>query len=143
MRLIPCSQRDAAAFLSVHRHLPDIVGGKACIAAEHEGKVVGVCVLGRPVSRHLDDGSRLEVLRLATDGTTNSCSFLLGRARRLAAALGYREIVTYTRHDESGASLRGAGFRVVGTVSGRQWDCPARPRSHREPELRLSWRAAA
>jgi hypothetical protein len=36
--------------------------------------IVGVGILGRPVSRILDDGLTLEVSRTATDGTPHACS---------------------------------------------------------------------
>ena len=58
----------------------------------------------------MDDGLTLEVTRLCTDGTPNACSFLLSRAARAAAALGYERIQTYTLAEESvnscGGSLR-------------------------------------
>ncbi|MFR8331722.1 MAG: XF1762 family protein [Oscillospiraceae bacterium] len=42
------------------------------------GRLAGVAIVGRPVSRYLDDGRTLEVNRLCTDGTKNACSFLYG-----------------------------------------------------------------
>ena len=43
--------------------------------------------------------------------------------------LGYSRLITYTRADESGASLRGAGWRVVAERAARKgWDAPSRPR---------------
>lgn len=49
--------------------------------------MVGVVQVGRPVSRVLDDGKTLEVVRLCCDGTRNVCSFLYSAAARVAKAL--------------------------------------------------------
>lgn len=61
----------------------------------------------------LDNGVTLEVTRTCTDGTRNANSMLYGAIVRAATALGYHKCVTYTQHDESGASLRGAGWTCV------------------------------
>lgn len=90
--------------------------------------LVGVVIVGRPVSRVRDDGMTLEVTRLCTTGASNACSFLYGAAARAAFALGYRRIGTYIRADESGCSVAAAGWRQLGEVRGRSWNTPARPR---------------
>lgn len=74
------------------------------------GHLAGVAIVGRPVSRYLDDGLTLEVNRLCTDGTKNACSFLYGAAARAAKVLGYHRIVTYILDTESGVSLRASGW---------------------------------
>ena len=51
-----------------------------------------------------------EVVRVATDGTPNACSFLYGNAARIARLMGFRRIITYTLDNESGASLRAVGW---------------------------------
>lgn len=51
-------------------------------------KIVGVAIVGHPVSRYLDDGWALEVNRLCTDGTRNACSFLYAAAWRAARNIG-------------------------------------------------------
>lgn len=93
------------------------------------GRLVGVSIIGRPIARHLDDRLTIEITRLATDGTLNVPSFLIGAAARAAFARGFRRVVTYTLLSESGASLRAVGFRVVAEVKGRSWSCPSRRRS--------------
>jgi hypothetical protein len=86
----------------------------------------------------------LEVLRVATDGTANACSMLYGAAWRAARALGWRKLITYTLVSEPGTSLRAAGWRVVGVVRGRSWDCASRPRVDRHPTLdKQRWEAPA
>ena len=77
---------------------------------EADGRLAGVAIVGRPVSRYLDDGKTLEVNRLCTDGTKNACSFLYAAAARAARAMGYQRIITYTLDTEGGASLRAAGW---------------------------------
>ena len=86
-----------------------------------DGVVVGVVIVGRPVSRHLDDGHTVEVTRLATDGSRNACSMLYGAAIRAARAMGYGRIVTYTLASECGASLRAVGFLPVAKVRAETW----------------------
>lgn len=72
---------------------------------------MGVVVIHRPVSRYLDDGVTMEVARLATDGSRNVGSFLLGAAARFAfQERNQLRLTTYTLASESGASLRGAGW---------------------------------
>jgi len=44
---------------------------------------------------------------------------LYGACRRAAFAMGYRRIITYTQADETGASLRGAGFDRVKELAPR------------------------
>ena len=125
----PISLEDANAFVARHhRHHKPVVGHKFSIAAVADGVVVGVVIVGRPVSRIRDDGSTLEVTRLCTNGTRNACSFLYGAAARAAFALGYLAIGTYIRADEDGTSLVASGWREIGRTKGRSWDCPGRPR---------------
>lgn len=83
--------------------------------------------MGRPVSRHLDDGWTLEVNRLCTDGTRNACSMLYAAAWRAARAMGYKRVVTYILDTENGASLRAAGWKCVGQAEGLRWTGTRRP----------------
>lgn len=126
----------------VHRHHKPTLGYRFALAALSDGKLCGVAVAGRPVARLADDGSTLEVTRVATDGTANACSFLYGAVRAAGRALGYRRIITYTLASESGASLRGAGWRFVKETSGGEWGRRARPRQTALPEPKLLWEVA-
>jgi len=120
---------EANAFVrDVHRHHPPVVGHVFSIGAFLSGEIVGVVIVGRPVSRHRDDGITAEVTRLATDGTRNACSFLYGCAARAAFALGFKRIGTYILAQEGGASLRAAGWRLIGERGGGEWASPSRPR---------------
>lgn len=136
---------DASAFVSEHhRHHTPPVGHLFSIGAFLGAEMVGVAIVGRPVSRHRDDGMTAEITRLCVrEGVRNAASFLLGRCAKAALALGFRRIGTYTLARESGASLRAAGWIVVGEVKGRSWDTPSRRRTDKHPtEDKLLWEAA-
>ncbi|WP_373379887.1 XF1762 family protein [Cupriavidus nantongensis] len=144
LRIVPISFAEANAFVRQHhRHHRPPVGCKFCVAVAAGGLVVGVAQVGRPVARALDDGWTLEVNRLCTDGHRNACSMLYAAAWRAARALGFRKLITYTLQEEGGASLRAAGWRVVGESAGGSWDCPSRPRVDTHPlQGKLRWEAA-
>lgn len=111
--IVPTTQPKANRYINrVHRHHKALPGGFAwyCLAALVDGNVVGVAVAGRPTNRNNDDGQTVEVLRVATDGTPNAPSALLGAAARAARQIGARRCITYTLEEEGGASLRGAGW---------------------------------
>ena len=128
LKLIPVSLSDANAFVAEHhRHNKPVRGHKFSLGCEQDGTLVGVAIVGRPVSRYLDDGTTLEVNRLCTTGERNACSFLYGAAARAAKALGYRKIITYTLDTEPGVSLRAAGWSCAGIAGGKRWTgvrCP-------------------
>ncbi len=141
LALLPITLADANAFVQHHhRHHPPVVGHKFSLAAAKGGQVVGVAIIGRPVSRVRDDGLTLEVTRLCTDGSRNACSLLYGAAARAAFALGYRRIGTYTLPSEGGASLRAAGWQLAGERGGGSWSRPARHRDDCHPiHVKLLW----
>jgi hypothetical protein len=131
LRIVPVDLATAQGFVEMwHRHHAPPVGHKFSLGVADTADILrGVAVVGRPVARFLDDGTALEVTRTATDGTRNANSMLYGAAWRAAKALGYRRLITYTQHGETGASLRGAGWRVVAERPARPgWDTPSRPR---------------
>ncbi len=132
LRLVPVDFKTACAFVEAwHRHNSPPRGHKFSIgAADDTDKLIAVCMVGRPVARAYDDGMTLEVNRTATDGSKNANSMLYGAAWRAAKALGYRRLITYTQAEESGASLRAAGWTVVAQLRPRKgWDMPSRPRN--------------
>ena len=125
---------EANAFVREHhRHHKPVVGHVFSIGAALDGKIVGIAIVGRPVSRHRDDGVTAEVTRLATDGTHNACSFLYGASARAAFALGFKRIGTYILATEPGTSLAAAGWRMIGETPGRSWSVPSRPRVDTHP----------
>lgn len=128
MELVPISLKEANFFVARHhRHHKPVIGHKFSVAAAVDGEIVGVAIVGRPVSRYLDDGWTLEVNRLCTDGTRNACSFLYAACWRCARNMGYKKLITYILDTESGASLKGAGWRCVGQAGGRRWTGVRRP----------------
>ncbi len=122
MRIRPIGTKAAAQWIRTHHrhHLPS-AGCKFALALHDGDRCCGVAVAGRPVNRHLDDGLTLEVLRVATDGAPNACSELYGAVVRVAWAMGYDRIITYTLPEEGGASLRGAGWTCDGETKGGKW----------------------
>lgn len=77
LTLIPVSLKEANAFVAEHhRHHKPVTGHKFSIGCQSMGRLVGVAIVGRPVSRYLDDGLTLEVTRLCTTGERNACSML-------------------------------------------------------------------
>lgn len=71
----PIELKEANAFVEkMHRHHAPVHRDKFRIGVlNDDGKLVGVIQCGRPVSRVLDDGETIEVVRLCTDGTRNAC----------------------------------------------------------------------
>lgn len=107
--------------------------------------LVGVAICGRPVSFVLDNGTTVEVNRTVTDGYKNANSMLYGAAARVAFALGYDRVITYTQQGESGASLRAAGWRVIAERPARGgWNSPSRPREDKGTDYipRTLWEAS-
>ncbi|EEV6494957.1 XF1762 family protein [Escherichia coli] len=111
MQISPVTLRVAKAFISRHhRH-------------------------NKPPVGHIDDGLTLEVNRTCTTGERNANSKLYGAVWRAAKAMGYRRCITYTRADESGASLRAVGFvRVKELPSRKSWaESSVAMKSKRDP----------
>ena len=142
---IPLPLDEANVFVKQnHRHHKPVAGHKFSIGAVLGERVVGVVIVGRPVSRRRDDGLTLEVTRLCTDGTRNACSFLYGAAARAAFALGYKKIGTYILKSEPGTSLTAAGWKMISETPGRSWSVPSRPRVDTHPlEPRLLFEQSA
>ena len=127
---LPIELKDAQSYINkYHRHHQAAHRDKFRIAAMLDDEIVGVVQVGRPVSRVLDDGKTLEVLRLCTNGTKDVCSFLYSRAARIAKEMGYRRIITYILSSESGTSLKASGWVLEADgVGGTDWNVPSRPR---------------
>lgn len=121
LQIRPITLRAACAFIAEHhRHNKPPRGHKFSIAVHQGESLVGVVCAGRPIARHFDDGFTLEVNRSCTDGTRNANSMLYGAVWQAARAMGYRKCITYTQADESGASLRAAGWVRVKELEPRK-----------------------
>jgi hypothetical protein len=132
LRIVPVSFPTACAFVAAHhRHHKPPRGHKFSLGVASGDELVGVAIIGRPVSRVIAaEGGTLEVIRTATDGTRNANSMLYGAAARVTFALGFDRLVTYTQEGESGASLRAVGMQVVAKRPARAgWNAPSRPRN--------------
>jgi len=125
---------EANAFVAaLHRHHKPVIGHLFSLGAASDGKIIGVAIVGRPVSRMRDDGVTAEVTRLCTDGTRNACSFLYGASARAAFALGFKRIGTYILASEPGTSLTAANWRLIGEAGGGSWSRVDRPRVDKAP----------
>ena len=146
LSIIPITLAEANEFVRTHhRHHQPVPGCKFCIACcDAAPRVRGVAIVGRPVARLLDNGWTLEVNRCCTDGARNACSLLYGAAWRAAKALGYRKLITYTLPEEGGASLRAAGWKLIGERGGGTWNRGSRPRVDIHPlQAKLFWEVSA
>lgn len=87
LKAVPITLSQANSFiLEHHRHHGTLRFHKFSVGVENGGKLVGVCIVNRPVNPRMDNGITLEVARLCTDGTNNACSLLLSRAAQAAKA---------------------------------------------------------
>lgn len=166
LQLQPVTLREAMAFvLRYHRHHKPPRGGKFAIAVsapcpecvghspggdcpcEGSGRViVGVSIVGRPISIERDDGWTAEVTRVAViEGNKNANSMLYAASWRAARAMGYKRCGTYILPSEGGASLRAAGWRMIGlTEDARGWNRPKRARVDTHPlEQKEIWEVSA
>ena len=121
LTIVPINLSEANAFiLSYHRHNKPVQGARFAIGVSDGDRLVGVATVGRPVARSLDDGLTSEVTRCCVleDAPKGTCSFLYSRCWKIWSAMGGQRLITYTLERESGASLRGAGWRVIGQTPG-------------------------
>lgn len=140
MELRPISIKAAMRAVDVwHRHLDRPQGARFALSAWKDGRMVGVALVGNPIARMAMDGRTAEVIRVATDGTFNACSFLYSRAKRAAQALGFTRVITKTLPDESGASLRAVGAKYEGESRAQQWDRLDRSRKEHPMTPKLRW----
>lgn len=130
LQIRPIDLKGARAFVGEHhRHNKPPIGHKFSIACYDGERLCGVVMVGRPISRRLDDGLTVEINRNCTDGTYNACSMLYGAACRAAKALGYKRIITYTLQSEPGTSLKASGWKIDELqAGGGSWSVPSRPR---------------
>lgn len=147
--LCPVTLREARAFVAAwHRHHAPPQGGLFAIGAGRveDDEISAVAIVGRPVARALAiDPGCAEVTRLcALTSARNACSMLYAACWRAWRAMGGTRLVTYTLPEEGGASLRGAGWRLIGEAGGGTWSRKGRPRVDKHPtQLKLRWEREA
>ena len=134
LEAVPITLQEASAYIDRHhRHNagPAFHKFSVCLCVPGEPEPVGVAVASTPKARRQMDGETLEINRCCADPRyADVCSCLYARAVRIGRELGYRRFLTYTLPEESGSSLRAAGFQPDGVVkpSASGWNSPARPR---------------
>jgi len=135
------NMKTASKFIeNYHRHHKPTQGWKFGIGVIADDTLVGVAVVGRPVARMLDDGDTLEVTRLCTNGTPHVASMLYGAAWRAGKALGCTRMITYILKEETGTSLKAAGWVRVDLAGGGTWNRPNRGRIDKHPiEQKVLW----
>jgi hypothetical protein len=122
-----------------HRHCKPPRGWRFGAGLHNGSDLVAVVGVGRTTSRAYNPKTVVEVNRLTVRGDLppelgwNACSMLLGWAAREAKRRGFHRIQTYTLVDESGTSLRAAGWTLEARVKGRSWNTPSRPRDDHGP----------
>lgn len=131
--LQPLTLKEAQSFVNdYHRHNVAPHRDKFRIGLNDGEKVIGVVMVGRPITRHNDDGLTLEVIRCCVlEGYKDANSMLYAAAWRVTRNLGYTRLITYTLIEEPGTSLKAAGWKVIGETQARPkgWDTPSRRRN--------------
>lgn len=151
----PPPQKECRAWIKEHhRHNAPPAGWKWAHAVYNGTTLIGVAWVGRPVSRILQEQGWIEVNRCCIDPgigphdlVRNACSMLYGAAAREARRRKAKGILTYTRADESGTSVRAAGFEIMpmpgdkepGIVRGKYWGHSGRPREKHEVIDKVRW----
>jgi hypothetical protein len=149
MRPVPITLRAANDFVSQwHRHSGRTSrdGGRWAIGAVANDELVGVAIVGNPVSATLMDGETAEVLRVCVRDKSprGACSFLYGRCWRIWQQMGGRRLISYTLQSESGASLRGAGWKIAGAVKPhRRWENKGREGRDIYGQAKFRWEVSA
>jgi hypothetical protein len=133
--LRPVSFAAARAFVDRHHaHCGGPAAWRFGAAVWNGWTLLGVVMVGNPVARAYATQRMVEVNRLCVRRDLppslrwNACSMLYGWAAREAEQRGFVKIITYTREDEDGASLRAAGWTKETRVRGRGWHSAARNR---------------
>ncbi|MEK3987657.1 XF1762 family protein [Paenibacillus sp. FSL K6-3166] len=138
LRVRPISLKDAQKFVDQeHRHHIAPQGHKFSIGLTDGHKILGVIIAGRPVSRHQDNGLTLEVTRCCVrDVYKNGISILYAAACRVAKAMGYTRVITYTLASENGASMRASNFTLERSSEGGSWGSKSRKRTDKHPTMK-------
>jgi hypothetical protein len=100
-RIVPLTLREANDFVEAHhRHSARTSndGGKFAIGLEHEGKLVGVAIVGRPVARIAASGpGTAELLRCCIGpARPRARAKAQCRCKRIWQLMGGLRLVTYT-----------------------------------------------
>jgi hypothetical protein len=120
---------------TVHRRIPELTGAMWGVGLWVGDEMRGLAVVGRMNARVADVPARtrittLCVLRVAVvEGTPNGCSALYGACSRAAKAMGAESLCMYIHEDETGTSLKAAGWvRDLKPTTGGEHGREKRPR---------------
>ena len=114
LKVVPLSLKEANEFVTKHhRHNKKCQGHKFSLGAIFKNELVGVVIVGRPVSRKLDNKLTLEINRncVLDNAPKGTCSFLYSKAIKVWQTMGGKKIITYTLNYESGSSLKAVNFK--------------------------------
>ena len=114
LKIVPLSLKEANEFVTkYHRHNKKCQGHKFSLGAIFKNELVGVVIVGRPVSRRLDNKLTLEISRncVLDNAPKGTCSFLYSKAIKVWQTMGGKKIITYTLDYESGSSLKAVNFK--------------------------------
>ena len=146
---VPMTISEAKEFVTnFHRHNKAPQSGLFAVGASDGYELIGVAIVGRPVARQLDNGKTAEVIRCCVidNSPKGACSFLYARCWQAAKALGWEKLITYTLQEEGGASLRGAGWKIIAELKARQpHEWQTRPGREWHPvvgQSKFRWEAA-
>lgn len=138
----PITIRQANEFIREHHrhHRPtsNNSGRWALAAVDRNGSIHGVAIAGNPVSATYMDGKTLELTRVCARASSQkgTCSFLISRCSKIWRLMGGNKVITYTLDSESGASLKGAGWHLAGTVKPhRDWHYKSKSDGIKRSEL--------
>ncbi len=115
--VVPMTLKESNEFVDkYHSHNKRVQGYKFAIGAIYQDKLVGVAICGRPISATLDNKKTIELLRscVLNDAPKNTNSFLYGRSWRVAEAMGYEKMITYTLMKEQASACKAIGMKIVG-----------------------------
>jgi len=142
LRIIPLDLKEANAIVQrFHRHHKPAVGHRFSLGVIDEtGKLLGAAIAGRPIARLSDQKFILEITRVATDGTKNACSILLGAIAKSARCMGYSLVQTTTLQRESGSSLKAVGWKWQNiNTDGTGWDSRKGRNVDCKNDLKVRW----
>lgn len=122
--IVPLTLKQANELVSkFHRHHKPCVGHRFSLGViDDRGDLHGAAIVGRPVSRELNQYDIAEITRLVTDGFPNACSALYGACARVAKEMGFVSIQTYILENETGISLKSSGYIFDHLTNGGNWN---------------------
>ncbi|MFC2953137.1 XF1762 family protein [Marinicaulis aureus] len=122
LSIAPTTIKQANEFIKeYHRHHRPTIrscGRWALAALDYDQNTVGVAIAGNPVSANFMDGYTIELTRLCVKESApkGTCSFLISTCCKIWRTMGGTRVITYTLDTESGASLKGAGWKLADSV---------------------------